>query len=117
VATYPHHLEDGLVPYPYSKIAEKVFPDGSRLDVLLLDRQARPVVVECKQEAPTVAHLRQLRHYMKWVQKETGKEVRGILVDGGSRNLHQEIVRAASRSPRVEIVQHHLKVEFASCFG
>jgi hypothetical protein len=35
IAAYPHHLEDGLVPYPNAKVREKVFTDRKRLDVLL----------------------------------------------------------------------------------
>jgi hypothetical protein len=38
IAAYPHRLEDGLLPYPNGKIRERVFADGSRLDVILLDR-------------------------------------------------------------------------------
>jgi hypothetical protein len=114
IAAYPHHLEDGLVPHPDSKIREKVFSDRKRLDVLLLDREERPVIVECKQGAPIVRDLKQLRHYMRSLQKETGrKDVRGILVHGGSRNLHNAVVTAAALAPPVEIVQYRLQVEFA----
>lgn len=114
IAAYPHELEDGLVPYPNSKVREKVFTDRKRLDVLLLDRKERPVVVECKQGAPTLEDLRQLRHYMRSLQKETRrKDVRGVLVHGGARNLHREVVEAAARTPAVQIVQYRLQVEFA----
>lgn len=114
IAAHPHHLEDGLVPHPDSKVREKVFSDRKRSDVLLLDREERPVIVECKQGAPSVKDLKQLRHYMKSLQKETGrKDVRGILVHGGSRNLHDEVDKAAARTPVVKIVQYHLQVDFA----
>jgi len=114
IAAYPHHLEDGLVPHPDSKVREKVFSDRKRLDVLLLDREERPVIVECKQGAPVVKDLKQLRHYMKSLQKETGrKDVRGILVHGGSRNVHHEVVEAAVLAPLVEIIQYRLQVDFA----
>ncbi|MDA1050833.1 MAG: endonuclease NucS [Planctomycetota bacterium] len=114
IAAYPHHLEDGLVPHPDSKIREKVFSDRKRLDVLLLDREERPVIVECKQGSPTLNDLKQLRHYMRSLKKETGRnDVRGILVHGGSRNLHQKIAKAAALAPPVEIVQYRLQVEFA----
>jgi hypothetical protein len=114
IAAYPHHLEDGLVPYPNAKVRERVFTDRTRLDVLLLDRKERPVIVECKQGAPTSDNLRQLRAYMKLLQKETGrKDVRGILVHGGSRKLRQDVVKAAALPPRVEIVQYRLQVDFA----
>jgi hypothetical protein len=114
IAAYPHHLEDGLVPYPNAKVREKVFTDRTRLDVLLLDRKDRPVIVECKQGAATPDSIRQLRGYMKLLQKETRREdIRGILVHGGARKLRSEVVRAASAPPRVEIVQYRLQVDFA----
>ena len=114
IAAYPHRLEDGLVPYPNSKVREKVFIDRTRLDVLLLDRKERPVIVECKQGAPTTDNLRQLRGYMKLLREETGQQVvRGILVHGGARKLRLEVLRDANIAPQVEIVQYHLRVDFA----
>lgn len=115
IAAYPHHLEDGLVPHPDAKVREKVFSDRTRLDVLLLDREERPVIVECKQGTPTEENLTQLRNYMALLQKETGqKHVRGILVHGGARKLRQTVVVAAALLPQVEIVQYSLNVDFAS---
>jgi hypothetical protein len=115
IAAYPHHLEDGLVQYPNAKVREKVFTDRTRLDVLLLDRKERPVVVECKQGAPTTDNLKQLRGYMKLLRRETGRQVvRGILVHGGARKLLQEVLRAADVAPRVEIVHYRLQVEFTA---
>ncbi len=114
IAAYPHHLEDGLVPHPDLRVRERVFSDQKRLDVLLLDREERPVIVECKQGAPIVKDLKQLQHYMRSLQKETGrKDVRGILVHGGSRNLHHQVMEAAALTPPVEIVQYRLQVDFA----
>lgn len=115
IAAYPHRVEDGLVPYPDAKVRERVFIDRTRLDVLLLDREERPVIVECKQGAPTPANLKQLRQYMKLLQKETRrKDVRGMLVHGGSRKLRNEVVRAAALAPKIEIGQYHLQVHFAA---
>ncbi len=114
IAAYPHRLEDGLTPYPNAKVREKVFDaNRKRADVLLLDRTGRPVVVECKQGAPTTENISQLREYMKSFQKETHRrDVRGVLVHGGSRNIRSDVIRAASAAPRVEIVQYHLQVDF-----
>ncbi len=118
VGAYPHHLEDGLVPYPNAKVREKVFTDRTRLDVLLLDRNQRPVIVECKQGAPTAENLKQLRGYMKLLRYETGRQdVRGILVHGGARKLRHEVLTAADIAPRIEIVQYHLQVDFAGSSG
>lgn len=115
VATYPHRLEDGLLPHPDKKVRENVFGNRSRSDVLLIDRSEIPVVVECKQHSPRLKDIRQLRGYMMRVRKETNRKARGILVHGGARKLRREIRREAQRSPRVEIVQYVLSVAFAPC--
>lgn len=112
IAVYPHHLEDGLVPHPNEKVRERVFQDGSRLDVLLLDRDLRPVIVECKQSQLTVADVTQLRHYLERLQQETHQQARGILVHGGARKLNPEVRKAAEEKPRIEVVQYHLQVDF-----
>lgn len=118
IAAYPHQLEDGLVPHPDKKVRELVFKDKTRVDVLLLDRQGRPVVVECKQGPAEVKHLDQLRAYMHQLHEETGgKEARGILVHGGARKLPVPVENAASISPAVEVVQSRLRVDFASSTG
>jgi hypothetical protein len=114
IAAYPHHLEDGLVPYPNAKVREKVFKDQTRLDVLLIDRKETPVIVECKQGAPTPDNVRQLRAYMRLLCKETSKkDVRGILVHGGSRKLRLDVIKEAAKPRRVEIVRYRLQVDFA----
>jgi hypothetical protein len=49
------------------------------------------------------------------LQKETGrKDVRGILVHGGSRKLRSDVVRTAALMPKIEIVQYQLQVHFAA---
>ncbi len=115
IAAYPHRLEDGLVLHPSEKVRERVFGDKTRLDVLLLDRDEHPVVVECKQHSPTVADLSQIRHYMQLLKVETEEEPRGILVHGGAAKLHAEVVQAAAAKPPVEIVRYGLDVEFTTC--
>lgn len=113
IAACPHRLEDGLLPHPNEKVRERVFKDASRLDVLLLDRAETPVIVECKQGQPSVADLKQLRHYLQRLEREAGQKVRGILVHGGARKLRGEVAQEANRSPKIEIVQYKLDVDFA----
>lgn len=117
IVTSPHRLEDGLVPYPSKKAREMVFKDRSRLDVLLLDHDKNPVVVECKQGTPRVDDIQQLRGYMRNAQKlklvrGTGR-VRGILVHGGARKLPEAVRRESLRHPHVELVQYDVSVKFA----
>lgn len=115
IVAYPHRLEDGLLPHPNEKIRERVFGDHSRLDVLLIDRNAVPVIVECKQGTPTVENIKQLRHYLGRLRKETGSVARGILVHGGAKKLSREIASEAAKQPKVDIVQYTLNVDFTLC--
>ncbi len=113
LGSYPHRLEEGLQPYPSLKVREHVFSDGTRSDVLLLDRNERPVIVECKQNTPTVADLRQLRGYLRKAAGVIGKRVRGILVHAGPAKLPIEVRRHSKRHPRVEIIRYSVDVEFS----
>lgn len=118
IAASPHLLEDGLRPYPSATARELVFADGSRLDVLLLDRDNMIVIVECKQGAPTLADIRQLRGYMRNAEKlqtglKVGRNIRGILVHGGARKLKTEIRAESLKSPRIELVTFAVNVAFA----
>lgn len=113
IATYPHHLEDGLLPHPDAKIREIIFKDKTRLDVPLVDHRGIPVIVECKQHAASVKHTDQLRGYVLKLQDKIGRKVRGILVHSGSQKLTTDIIRAAKKRPKIEIVSYRLRVDFA----
>lgn len=119
IALYPHRLEGGFRPHPSKKVRqkvlrvrEKVFADGSRLDVLLLDREDKPVVVECKQDSPTVDDIGQLRHYIRQLKKDLRMDARGILVHGGARKLHSKVLDASEKDPRVAVFRYKLDVDF-----
>lgn len=114
IAAYPHHLEDGLLPHPNTKIRERVFKDRTRLDVLLVDRNNTPVIVECKQHSPSIEDLRQLRHYISCLSAETGLMARGILVHGGAQKIRDEIKIETNKKPDIEIVHYRLRVDFTS---
>lgn len=112
IANYPHHLEDGLTPYPDSKIREKVFKDKSRADVLLIDSEDNPVVVECKQDSPSIDNVKQLENYMKNLSDETRKKSRGILVHGGSQKLRKEVSDYLKKGKNIEAFCYKLDLEF-----
>jgi hypothetical protein len=119
ISASPHLLEDGLVPYPSESARELVFPDQSRLDVLLLDRDGNIVIVECKQGAPSLQHVEQLRGYMRNAEKlrtglKVGKNIRGILVHGGARKLSPEVRAESRRAPQIELVQFSVTVGFTA---
>lgn len=113
IAKHPHRLEDGLLQYPNLEVREKVFEDKTRLDVLLMDEREDALIVECKQNAPTLANLAQLRGYMEnFKEIQPDKQVRGILVHGGPQKISEEIIQAAKQSPAVELVSYTLEVNF-----
>ncbi|MGB7728405.1 MAG: hypothetical protein WBL50_10255 [Candidatus Acidiferrum sp.] len=114
IANFPHTLEDDLLPYPDVKVREKVFPNKSRSDVLLIDGRDFPVVVECKQGSPTIKDINQLRGYMKRFQELTGRKTRGILVHGGAGTLKDEVRQKMKHYPAIKFVQYSLQVGFAS---
>jgi len=112
IATYPHHLEDGLLPHPNAKIRERTFKkDDTRLDVLLLDRNDKPVIVECKQHAASVEDIKQVHHYVSNFEKEEGQKARGILVHSGAQKLTKDVIDEAKRR-MIEVVCYRLRVEF-----
>ena len=104
------------MPHPNSKIRERVFKDKTRLDVLLIDRDNIPVIVECKQHSPSIEAISQLRHYIKCLSDETDQKARGILVHGGARKLRPEIKEEARQEPSVEIVRYKLEVDFTPSY-
>lgn len=114
IAAYPHRLEDGLLPHPHEKVREKVFQDGRRLDVLLVDSTGKPVIVECKQNQPTVENIQQLRHYINRLQVETNQKARGILVHGGARKLRNDVRNEAKVKPIVELISYSVEVDFVA---
>ena len=115
IAAYPHHLEDGLQEHPNEKLRERVFKDRTRADLLLIDRDDCPVIVECKQGAPTIANIEQVRRYMKLLSQETGQQPRAMLVHGGSLSLPDQVRDEAAKNPRVKILRYKLSVDFDPC--
>ena len=118
IGHYPHKLKSGLTTYPDDQIREKVLGDGSRTDVLLREAAGKPVIVECKQDSPTVDNIRQLFGYISKLKKETGEQACGILVHGGARTVDEKVWREAEKSPHVEleIFQYILNVDFEPSF-
>ena len=64
--------------------------DVGRIDLLFEDRKQNLIVVELKLNKIGREAINQLRRYMKWVEKETKKEVNGIMVCKGVMPAFQE---------------------------
>jgi hypothetical protein len=115
IGSFPSSLENGLRSYP--KAREYRFKDGTRIDVLLLDRDDSLVIVECKQGAPSLKNLSQVQGYVKNAKVEiigsTKRKIRAILVHGGPRNVEPKI-RKAAKSLGIELIRASVVVDFAS---
>jgi hypothetical protein len=118
IAHYPHKLKSGLTTYPDDRVRERVLGDDSRTDVLLRETAGKPVIVECKQDSPTVDNIQQLCDYIRKLKNQTGEQARGILVHGGARTVDEKVWRKAKKSPgmKLEIFQYILNVEFEPSF-
>jgi len=64
--------------------------DVGRIDLLFEDRRQNLIVVELKLNKIGREAINQLRRYMKWVEKETKKEVNGIMVCKGVMPAFEE---------------------------
>jgi hypothetical protein len=112
IAAFPHQLEDGMITHPNKKVREFIFDDKKRADVLLMDRNQKTVIVECKKNSPTVENILQLSHYLKKYRRKYKERARGILVHGGARKLQDDFSRKALKA-EVELVQFDVKVDFS----
>lgn len=115
IANYPHHLEENLAPFPDSKIREKLFKDKTRADILLIDKNDLPVIVECKQNSPTKEDIEQLKKYIRHLTKELGQRPRGILVHGGSPKLYKGVLKNIQHY-KIDIINYKLDIEFRKSF-
>lgn len=116
IATFPHRLEDGLGVHPTKKIREHRFSDGTRADVVLVDRADRPVVVECKRGNPSPGDVKQLARYMRHIEQMSKSKVRGFLVHGGARKLGDDVTASLKNHRAIEVIRYRLEVDFDRCF-
>jgi hypothetical protein len=112
LGTHPENLEDGLQRNPDQQVREKIFRDKTRADVLLIDRNGKHVIIECKQGTPTPENVEQLRGYLKHGEKEFGYYPRGILLHGGTGTIPSDVKRQIRKKPRIEVVRYSFSVVF-----
>ena len=117
IALHPDQLEPGLISHTGLNVRELVMPDRGRIDALLQDRAGTPVIVECKQHAPSTADVDQLLRYRKLFMANSDwcpeGRVRSILVHGGASRVPSAVAEYA-RSNGVDLVFHQLRVNFTS---
>lgn len=112
ICVHPYRIETGMVAHPTIRARELSFSDGSRADVVLQDGNGRTVVVECKQNAPTIEAIAQVEHYRELLRKEHGQEnVRAVIVHGGASRVARNVALPAKKQD-VELVYFELQVNF-----
>jgi RecB family endonuclease NucS len=102
------------MPHPEAKVRENAFPDKTRSDVLLVDREGTPVVVECKQGAPTLANISQPSRVYEESKKIERKEAHERHSRSwGAASLRNEVIREVSHDHALRVIRYSLHVDFA----
>jgi len=82
--------------------------DRGRIDILAIDRNGIPVVIELKLSKGRNRAIGQLLYYMGWVDENLGKgKSRGIIV---AREIPEDLVVAVKRVPGVTLYRYNIAV-------
>jgi hypothetical protein len=83
---------------------------GKRIDVLALDKDENPVIIELKVSKGYEKVIGQLLRYKAWIKKNLcdSKKIRGIII---AKSITEDLRLAASETLDVELYEYDLKVE------
>lgn len=109
LAKNPNCIETDLRLYESGERKGIEFPIGDgRIDILAIDRDNRPVVIELKVGRGRNKTLGQLLYYMGWVDKNLGRgRCRGIII---AKDVPDDLVLAVQRVPGVSLLRYTLSV-------
>ncbi len=101
-------IEKGLSLYRNGDISGVEFSiDGGRIDILAIDRNGRPVVIELKLSQGRNKVLGQILYYMSWVDRNLGLgSSRGIII---ANEIYPELQLAVGRAPGVELAIYRMQ--------
>lgn len=108
----PTLIGEGLRRWPSTKVAERVLGKGSRANILLMEKNGAPVVVECIDRIPEADDVRRVHRCLELARKETSIKARGILVHDGVAQLRPETVRELKKGPAVELASCSMSIDF-----
>lgn len=115
-AQNPAKVEPGLTLYEHAGVRGVEYPAGGRfIDVLALDADRNPVVIEFKLSRGHDQVLGQLLYYIEWIRQNPPvgsapvNQVRGIIV---ARHISDALRLAAYSQPNISLVEYSLSVTF-----
>lgn len=100
-------IEPGLKLYNRDGISGREFQiDGGRIDILAIDRNNKPVVIELKVSRGKERVLGQIVCYMGWVDSNLKMgRCRGIVI---ANEISPALQRGASRVPELQLMQYKM---------
>lgn len=101
-------IESGLTLYVDNIRTGVEFPlDGGRIDILAIDANRRPVVIELKLSQGRNKVLGQILYYMSWIDKNLGLgSSRGIII---ANEIYPELQLAVARAPGVQLAAYKMQ--------
>lgn len=104
-----HVIEPGLKVYRDGEQDGVEFRvDGGRIDILAIDRNGTPVVIELKLSKGRNKAIGQLLYYMGWIDQNLGKgRSRGIIV---ARDIPDDLVLATHRASGVSLYRYRVSM-------
>lgn len=102
-------IEPGMKLYRDGEQHGVEFPvDGGRIDILAMDRNGKPVVIELKLSKGRNRAIGQLLYYMGWIDQNLGKgRSRGIIV---ARDIPDDLVLATQRATGVSLYRYRVSM-------
>jgi hypothetical protein len=113
LAKNPGCIEPGLRLYEGRNGIE--FPvEAGRIDILALDQDGKPVVIELKVGRGRNRTLGQLLYYMGWIDKNLGRGAcRGMII---AKDIPDDLVLAVHRVPGVSLLRYSLSVSVEAVY-
>lgn len=101
-------IERGLTLYRSNETIGVEFPvDGGRIDILAIDKNGKPVVIELKLSQGRNKVLGQILYYMSWIDRNLGLgNSRGVII---ANEIYPDLQLAASRAPGVELAVYKMQ--------
>ncbi len=101
-------IEKGLTLYRNGETTGVEFSvDSGRIDILAIDKDGKPVVIELKLSQGRNKVLGQILYYMSWIDRNLGLgNSRGIII---ASEIYPELQLAVARAPGIELAIYKMQ--------